>query len=475
MARGSLRIESRTHARPVEIRVFVGKGKVGLSQVEWFLLLRDPMAYNREFDRVDRWNARRKAHGRCSLVSWLSLDFVGEEVSPVVKGRYLFTSESVSMGHPDKLADQISDGILDALIAEDPKSRVACETLVATGLAMVAGEITTKAAVNYTDIVRNVIREVGYTSDSMGFNYETCAVLVSLRRQSPDIAMGVDPDASRGKPIGAGDQGMMFGYAINHTPEFMPLPISLAHRILDRLTTLRQQKVVDWLRPDSKSQVTIEFDGPTPVRVDTVVVSTQHAPEVTQKEIREFVIEKVVEPILPRELVNGEIKYFINPTGKFVTGGPHGDTGVTGRKIIVDTYGGWARHGGGAFSGKDPTKVDRSAAYMARHIAKNIVAAGLAERCEVQLAYAIGVADPVSIYVDTDGTGKVEEALLCQAIRDVFPLTPGGIIDYLDLLRPIYRKTAAGGHFGRELPEFTWEKTHRTADLLDAVGHVSVK
>lgn len=390
----------------------------------------------------------------------------------MVKGRFLFTSESVSMGHPDKLADQISDGILDALIAEDPTSRVACETLVATGMAIVAGEITTKAAVNYADVVRQVIRDVGYTSDSMGFNYETCAVLVSLRRQSPDIAMGVNADTAKGKPIGAGDQGMMFGYAINHTPDFMPLPISLAHRILQRLTEIRQKGEVDWLRPDSKSQVTIEFDGPTPVRVDTVVVSTQHSDGISQKEIQDFVIDKVVNPILPPELVNGAIKYYVNPTGRFVTGGPHGDTGVTGRKIIVDTYGGWAKHGGGAFSGKDPTKVDRSAAYMARHIAKNIVAAGLADRCEVQLAYAIGVADPVSIYVDTDGTGKVEESILCRAIREVFPLTPGGIIEYLDLLRPIYRKTASGGHFGRSLPEFTWEKTNRTSDLVDAVGRV---
>jgi len=379
------------------------------------------------------------------------------------------------MGHPDKLADQISDGILDALIAEDPTSRVACETLVATGMSIVAGEITTKAAVNYADVVRQVIRDVGYTSDSMGFNYETCAVLVSLRRQSPDIAMGVNADTAKGKPIGAGDQGMMFGYAINHTPEFMPLPISLAHRILQRLTEIRQKGEVDWLRPDSKSQVTIEFDGPTPVRVDTVVVSTQHSDGISQKEIQDFVVDKVVNPILPGELVNGAIKYYVNPTGRFVTGGPHGDTGVTGRKIIVDTYGGWAKHGGGAFSGKDPTKVDRSAAYMARHIAKNIVAAGLADRCEVQLAYAIGVADPVSIYVDTDGTGKVEESVLCQAIREVFPLTPGGIIEYLDLLRPIYRKTAAGGHFGRNLPEFTWEKTDRTSDLIDAVGRIRGK
>ncbi|MEN6498260.1 MAG: methionine adenosyltransferase [Thermoguttaceae bacterium] len=386
----------------------------------------------------------------------------------MAKGKYLFTSEAVSMGHPDKLADQISDGILDALIAQDPYSRVACETLVTTGMAMIAGEITTKAVTNYPDVVRDVIRDVGYTDDEMGINASTCAVLVALDRQSPDIAMGVDDNATTGKEIGAGDQGLMFGYACDDTPELMPLPIALAHRILNRLTEIRKQGTVAWIRPDSKSQVTVEFDGYKPVRIDTVVVSTQHSPEVTQKDIRQFVIDNVVRPILPAELVNGEITYHVNPTGRFVTGGPHGDCGLTGRKIIVDTYGGWARHGGGAFSGKDPTKVDRSAAYMARHVAKNVVASGLADRCEVQLAYAIGVAEPVSIHIDTQGTGRVSEQRLCEVVRDVFPLTPGGIIKYLDLRRPIYRLTASGGHFGRSEPEFTWEKTDRAGELAKA-------
>ena len=383
---------------------------------------------------------------------------------------FLFTSESVSMGHPDKLADQISDGILDALLAEDRFSRVACETLVATGMAIIAGEITTSARIDYTDVVRQVIREVGYTSDEMGYNADTCSVMISLRRQSPDIAMGVDEDPEKGKQLGAGDQGMMFGYACKQTPDLMPLPISLAHRILHKLTQVRKKGKVDWLRPDGKSQVTIEYVNGKPARVDTVVVSTQHAPHVKQKQIREFVIEEVVKPLLPKSLVSGKITYHVNPTGRFVTGGPHGDTGVTGRKIIVDTYGGWAHHGGGAFSGKDPTKVDRSAAYMARHIAKNIVAAGLADACEVQLAYAIGVSDPVSIRVDTEGTGKISNQRLCQIIRELFPLTPGGMIEYLDLRRPIYRLTAAGGHFGRNEPEFTWEKTHRVKELQEAAG-----
>lgn len=389
----------------------------------------------------------------------------------VAKGKWLFTSESVGMGHPDKLADQISDGVLDALFAQDPYSRVACEALVTTGLAIVAGEITTRAVVDYTEVTRKVIADVGYDDDELGICAKTCAVMLSLDRQSPDIAMGVDEDPSRGKEIGAGDQGLMFGYAINHTPELMPLPIALAHRILNRLTAVRQRKEVPWIRPDSKSQVTVEFQGDRPIRVDTVVVATQHAPDVSQAEIREFVIENVIKPVLPPELMVGPITYYINPTGRFVTGGPHGDTGLTGRKIIVDTYGGWARHGGGAFSGKDPTKVDRSAAYMARHIAKNIVAAGLADRCEIQLAYAIGVAQPVSVLVDTEGTGKVPDERLCEVVRELFPLTPRGIIEYLDLRRPIYRKTAAGGHFGRCEPEFTWEKTNRVADLQAATGY----
>jgi S-adenosylmethionine synthetase len=388
----------------------------------------------------------------------------------VAQGKYLFTSEAVSGGHPDKLADQISDGILDSLFAEDPYSRVACETLVTTGIAIVAGEITTRTMVNYSDVVRQVIREAGYSDDAMGICADSCAVMVSIGRQSPDIAMGVDEDQSEGKEIGAGDQGMMFGYACNHTSELMPLPIALAHRVTNRLTAARTGGEVDWLRPDSKSQVTVEYDGQRPVRIDTVVVSTQHHPDVTQKEIREYVIENVVKPVLPAELAGGEITYHVNPTGKFEVGGPHGDCGLTGRKIIVDTYGGWARHGGGAFSGKDPTKVDRSAAYMARHVAKNIVAAGLADRCEVQIAYAIGVSEPVSVLVDTDGTGKLDDRRLCGIARELFPLTPGGIIRYLDLRRPIYRLTAAGGHFGRSEPEFTWEKTDRATELAEAAG-----
>lgn len=388
----------------------------------------------------------------------------------MAKGKYLFTSEAVSMGHPDKLADQISDGVLDALFAQDPLSRVACETLVTTGIALIAGEITTRAQANYADVVRDVIRKAGYTDDELGISGDTCAVMVALDRQSPDIALGVDENQAQGKEIGAGDQGLMFGYACNHTPELMPLPIALAHRILNRLTQLRQKGDVAWIRPDSKSQVTVEFNGHEPARIDTVVVSTQHAPEVGQKEIREYVIDNVVKPVLPADLLNGKITYHINPTGRFVTGGPHGDCGLTGRKIIVDTYGGWARHGGGAFSGKDPTKVDRSAAYMARYVAKNIVAAGLADRCEIQLAYAIGIAEPVSIHVDTEGTGTIAEQRLCQLVREIFPLTPGGIIRHLDLRRPIYRKTAFGGHFGRCEPEFTWEKTDKAAELAEAAG-----
>jgi S-adenosylmethionine synthetase len=388
----------------------------------------------------------------------------------VASGKYLFTSESVSMGHPDKLADQISDGVLDALLKQDPYSRVACETMVTTGVAIVAGEITTQAVVDYPAEVRRVIREVGYTDDEMGINADTCAVMISIDKQSPDIAQGVNEDDSKGKEIGAGDQGLMFGYACNDTPELMPLPIALAHRILNRLTAARKQNEVDWLRPDSKGQVTIEYDGHRPVRIDTVVVSTQHSPKVSTNDIRNYVINQIIKPLLPAELVNGEIKYHINPTGRFVVGGPHGDCGLTGRKIIVDTYGGWGRHGGGAFSGKDPTKVDRSAAYMARHIAKNIVAARLADRCELQLAYAIGVSEPVSVHVDTDGSGRIDDERICELVKDLFPLTPGGIIKYLDLRRPIFRKTAAGGHFGRNDPDFTWESTHRAKELAQAAG-----
>ncbi len=385
-------------------------------------------------------------------------------------GKYLFTSESVSMGHPDKLADQISDGVLDALLAQDPLSRVACETMVTTGIAIIAGEITTQAVISYADVVRNVIRDVGYVDDHMGICADTCAVMVAIDKQSPDIAQGVNEDQSAGKEIGAGDQGLMFGYACNDTEELMPLPIALAHRIINRVTDLRRDSGIAWLRPDAKSQVTIEYDGFRPVRVDTVVLSTQHSPDIEHPEIRKFIIDEVIKPSLPERLVTSDIKYHINPTGRFVVGGPHGDCGLTGRKIIVDTYGGWGRHGGGAFSGKDATKVDRSAAYMARHIAKNIVAAGLADRCEVQLAYAIGVSEPVSVFVDTQGTGRIKDAKICELVRKHFPLTPSGIIRHLDLRRPIFRKTAAGGHFGRSEPEFTWESTDRAPELAELAG-----
>ena len=388
----------------------------------------------------------------------------------MAKGKYLFTSEAVSMGHPDKLADQISDGVLDALFAKDPFSRVACETMVTTGIAVVAGEITTNAVIDYQDVIRHAIEKAGYTDDALGINAATCAVMVSIDRQSPDIAQGVNQDKSSGKDFGAGDQGLMFGYACDHTPELMPLPIALAHRITNRMATFRQEGKVDWLRPDSKSQVTVEFEDDKPVRIDTVVVSTQHGPEVDQAQIRDYIIPNIISPCLPKELTNGDITHHVNPTGKFVVGGPHGDCGLTGRKIIVDTYGGWARHGGGAFSGKDPTKVDRSAAYMARHVAKNIVAAELAKRCEVQLAYAIGVTDPISVLIDTEGTGKIADERLCKIVRELFPLSPGGIIDYLELRQPIYAATAAGGHFGRSEPSFTWEKTHRVKELQDAAG-----
>lgn len=384
--------------------------------------------------------------------------------------RYIFTSESVSMGHPDKVSDQVSDGILDALLAVDPRSRVACETLCTTDYLLLAGEITSQAQVDYEAVARQVVREIGYTDDDIGFNADTCRVDVRLHSQSPDIAQGVDAD-------GAGDQGLMFGYACTQTPELMPLPIALAHKIINRLTQARQRGEVAWLRPDSKSQVSVMYEGRKPVAVTAVVVSTQHAASVSQQEIRNFVIDRIVRDTIPDELLTTETKYHINPTGRFVIGGPHGDCGLTGRKIIVDTYGGWGRHGGGAFSGKDATKVDRSAAYMARYVAKNIVAAGLAQECEVQLAYAIGVADPVSIRVDAKGTSSVSEERLSEAVREVFPLRPQAIIEHLRLRRPIFRKTAAGGHFGRTDPDFTWEATDQVDALRDAVGagHASRK
>jgi S-adenosylmethionine synthetase len=372
--------------------------------------------------------------------------------------RHLFTSESVTEGHPDKIADQISDAVLDTLLAQDPMSRVACETMVTTGLAFIAGEITTNAYADLPTIVRETIKDVGYTRAKYGFDYETCAVVSAIHEQSPDIAMGVDPG-------GAGDQGLMFGYACRETAELMPLPILLAHRLTQQLARVRREGTIDYLRPDGKSQVTVEYEGDRPVRVDTVIVSAQHSSLVPIETVREDILEKVIYAVVPPELLDERTRHHINPTGRFVVGGPQGDCGLTGRKIIVDTYGGVGSHGGGAFSGKDPTKVDRSASYMARHVAKNVVAAGLAARLELQIAYAIGVADPVSIMADTMGTGTVDETDLVKAIREIFPLTPKGIIEYLDLRRPIYKKTAAYGHFGRSEPEFTWEATGKTADL----------
>jgi len=378
-------------------------------------------------------------------------------------GRHLFTSESVTEGHPDKIADQISDGILDSILAQDPVARVACETLVTTGLAIIAGEITTNCYVDFQKIVREVIKDVGYTRAKYGFDYETCSVLSSIHEQSRDIGQGVDTG-------GAGDQGLMFGFACTETPELMPLPIMLSHKLVRGLSELRRTGVVDYLRPDGKSQVTVEYEGTRPVRIDAIVLSTQHSPTVTQDTIREDLIERIINKVIPAELVDKKTKVYVNPTGRFVTGGPHGDAGVTGRKIIVDTYGGAAPHGGGAFSGKDPTKVDRSACYLARYVAKNIVAAGLADRALVQLAYAIGVAEPVSILVDTSGTGRVADDKLVELVRSHFKLTPRGIIEALDLRRPIYRKTAAFGHFGRTEPEFTWERTDRASALRADAG-----
>jgi S-adenosylmethionine synthetase len=379
---------------------------------------------------------------------------------------YLFTSESVTEGHPDKVADQISDSVLDAILTQDPQSRVACETLVTTGLALIAGEITTKAQVNYSEVVRNTIRDIGYTETTMGFDAHTCAVMVTLDKQSPDIAVGVD--TTEGKEQGAGDQGLMFGYACDHTPELMPMPIHFAHKITERLTAARKNGELKFLRPDGKSQVTIQYVNNRPVKVDTVVVSSQHSPDVDNKTLREGIIEDVVKKAIPAQYLDKTTKYYINPTGRFVVGGPQGDCGLTGRKIIVDTYGGHGSHGGGAFSGKDPSKVDRSASYMARYVAKNVVAAGLAHECEVQIAYAIGIAEPVSVMVDTFGTEKIAPEKIIELIRDNFKMKPADIIKTLNLLRPIYRKTAANGHFGRNEPEFTWEKTDKAEILKKA-------
>jgi len=381
---------------------------------------------------------------------------------------HLFTSESVSEGHPDKIADQISDAILDAILIQDTKARVACETLVKTGMVILAGEVTTEAWVDAEAVVRQTIKEIGYNSSEMGFDWESCAVLSAIGKQSPDIAMGVDE--SENHEQGAGDQGMMFGYASNETDVLMPAPITYAHRLVRRQAELRKNGTMPWLRPDAKSQVTIRYDGATPVAVDAVVLSTQHNPEVPQKSLIEAVIEEIIKPVLPEEWLSKDTKYFVNPTGRFVIGGPVGDCGLTGRKIIVDTYGGMARHGGGAFSGKDPSKVDRSAAYAGRYVAKNIVAAGIADRCEIQVSYAIGVAEPTSISVDTFGTGKVSEARIIELVREHFDLRPRGIVAMLNLLQPIYRQTAAYGHLGREDINVPWESTDKAEALRAAAG-----
>lgn len=384
---------------------------------------------------------------------------------------YLFTSESVSEGHPDKMADQISDGILDAILAQDPKGRVACETLLTTGLVVVGGEITTSAKVNFSEVAREVVKRIGYDSSEKGFDYKSCGVMIAVGQQSPDIAVGVKETLSDDQ--GAGDQGLMFGYAVNETPELMPLSIAMSHKLVKDLAALRKANKVDWLRPDAKSQVTVQYENGVAKRIDAVVISTQHADSVSNATIKEFITEELIKKSIPGNWIDAKTKFFINPTGRFVTGGPMGDAGLTGRKIIVDTYGGHGAHGGGAFSGKDPSKVDRSAAYAARHIAKNIVGAGLAERCLLQVAYAIGVAEPVSITVNDYGTSKVGPEVLEKAVRKVFDLRPARITKDLDLLRPIYSKTAAYGHFGRNEEGFTWEKLNKVDELKDAVKTLS--
>ena len=384
--------------------------------------------------------------------------------------KFLFTSESVTEGHPDKVADAISDSILDAIMAQDKGCRVACETLVTTGLAFIAGEITTECYVDMPQIVRDTIKDIGYHSSQMGFDWRTCSVITSIDHQSPDISQGVTVGQGLFKDQGAGDQGLMFGFATDETPELMPMPIMYAHKLTKRLTQVRKNGALDFLRPDGKSQVTIEYHDGQPARVDTIVVSSQHKPDVTHEDLREAIIEEVIKKVIPKEMIDGDTRYFINPTGRFVVGGPMGDCGLTGRKIIVDTYGGQGSHGGGCFSGKDPSKVDRSASYMGRHVAKNIVAAGLAKKCEVQIAYAIGVAKPVSVMIDLMHTGKVPKEQVEEIVKEVFDLRPSAIIEYLDLLRPIYRKTAAYGHFGRTDPEFSWEHTNKADIIREKAG-----
>lgn len=386
------------------------------------------------------------------------------------KQSFMFTSESVTEGHPDKVADAISDSILDAIMAEDKQCRVACETLVTTGLAMVAGEITTDCYVDIPQVVRNTIKDIGYNSSSMGFDWQTCSVITSIDQQSPDIAQGVDEGNGLFKEQGAGDQGLMFGFATNETPELMPMPIVYAHKLTKRLAQVRKNGALDFLRPDGKSQVTIEYIDGKPSRVDTVVVSTQHSPDVSYDDLKAAIIKEVIKKVIPDEMIDGDTKFFINPTGRFVVGGPMGDCGVTGRKIIVDTYGGQGSHGGGCFSGKDPSKVDRSASYMGRYVAKNIVASGIADKCEVQVAYAIGVAEPVSLLIDFMGTGKISEVKAVEIVNEVFDLRPAGIIKTLDLLRPIYRKTSAYGHFGRKDPDFYWERTDKADQIKELAG-----